>query len=46
VVAHQVDHAACLLAILGTMGAADNTPSQACGYRFGYVVHCTLSRAS
>jgi hypothetical protein len=26
--------------------AADNTPSHACGYRFGYVVHCAPSGAS
>ena len=34
------------LLTLRTQGAVDNTPSHACGYRFGYVVHCTLSRTS
>jgi hypothetical protein len=29
-----------------TQSAVDNTPSHACGYRFGYVVHRALSYAS
>jgi hypothetical protein len=32
--------------LLRHLGAADNTPSHACGYRFGYVVHCAPSGAS